>query len=34
LGLDGFGGSSGAMTAHNSSLTRSVLMPAVYHRFC
>jgi len=34
LGLGGSGGSSGAMTAHSSSLTRSLLMPPVYHRFC
>ena len=31
LGLGGSGGSSGATRAHNSSLTRGVLMPQVYH---
>jgi hypothetical protein len=34
LGLGGSGGSSGAMIAHSSSLTRSLLMPSVYHWFC
>ena len=34
LGLGGSVGSSGATTAHNSSLTSGLLMPPVYHRFC
>jgi hypothetical protein len=33
LGLGGSGGSSGATTAHSSSLTRGLLMPPVYHPF-
>ena len=31
LGLGGSGGSSGATMAHNSSLTRGLLMLKVYH---
>jgi hypothetical protein len=31
LGLGGSGGSSGATTAHRSSLTSGLLMPKVYH---
>lgn len=34
LGLGGSAGSSGAITAHNSSLTSGLFMPPVYHRFC
>ena len=34
LGFGGSGGNSGATSAHNSSLTRSLFMPPVYHRFC
>jgi hypothetical protein len=31
LGLGGSGGSSGATSAHNSSLTSGLAMPQVYH---
>jgi hypothetical protein len=31
LGVGGAGGSSGATIAHNSSLTRGLAMPHVYH---
>ncbi len=34
LGLGDAGGSSGATTAHSSSLTRGLLIPPVYHPFC